>query len=344
MSAAARDDVTAAKRPRSLSILESSVSSAEVSLLGPSVAFENIDRAASANPEKDSTKRLRNNPRAWSLAVDDADRCSIYTIRAFLGDPEQPLPPHVKAMKKSDLQAMMQRSGYSDVSGDKNALLHRLQTGIPMVEFCIDGRECLQRMLVVCLDTWGYDDTHMFQATMPNRGDCPWGKRRLGDLDCFMDFDFGQQEAFVRPLHTEQERTKWIQRKLKSRHVDRATLEALLDRRLSLNDFAPFRTVEGTGFEPGPVGKGYDPDFSNDTGGAISLNECCLAAGDRISVKYDFGDPSSIIFKIIKLDVNQQALPEVTVLRQHTTRARVVQRGGASAVRQYGQCEEEEAD
>ena len=74
---------------------------------------------------------------------------------------------------------MMQRSGYSDVSGDKNTLLHRLQTGIPTLQFRIDGRECLQRALVVCLDAWGYDDAHMFQATMPNRGDCPWGKKRL---------------------------------------------------------------------------------------------------------------------------------------------------------------------
>jgi hypothetical protein len=336
MSAAAANDVSAAKRPRSLSNSEPGASSAEFSLRGPPVAFESIHRAESAN--LDLTKRPRNNPRAWSLVLDDTDRCSIYTIRAFLGDPEEPLPAYVKAMKKNDLKTMMQRSGYSDVLGDKNALLHRFQTGIPWLEYRIDGRECLQRMLVVCLDSRGYDDAHLFQATMPARGDCPWGKKRLGDLDCLMDtMDLGGQQAFVRPLHSEQERNKWINRKLASRHVDRATLEALLDRRLSLNDFAPFRTVDGTGFEPGPVGKGFDPDFSNDVGGAISLNECCLAAGDRISMKYDFGDTSCIIFKIIKLDVNQQALPETAVLRQHATRACVDQRGGASVIRQYGQ-------
>ena len=336
MSTGVRGDASTAKRPRSHSISESSASSAEFPLRGPIVAFENMDGAARADPENDSTKRLRNNPRAWSLDLDDADRCSIYTIRAFLGDPEEPVPPHVKAMKKSDLQAMMQRSGYSDVSGDKNALLHRLQTGVPMLQFRIDGRECLQRALVVCLDAWGYDDSHLFQATMPSRGDCPWGKKRLGDLDCLMDLDFGQHDGFVPPCHTEQAREKWIARKLKSSHVDRATLEALLDRRLSLNDFAPFRTVEGTGFEAGAVGKGYDPDFSSDTGGALSLNDCCLAPGDCISVKYDFGDTSSIILKIMQLEANQQAVPEVTVMHRHVTRACVDERGGAAAVSQYG--------
>ncbi len=107
---------------------------------------------------------------------------------------------------------------------------------------------------------------------------------------------------------------------------------ALLDRRLSLNNFAPFRTVESTGFEPVAVGKGCDLDFSNDTGGALSLNECCLAPGDRISMKHDFGD-ASFIFKIIKLDVNQQGLPEITVV----SRACVDQTEGASVVRQFGQ-------
>ncbi len=174
----------------------------------------------------------------------------------------------------------------------------------------------------------------MFQATMPRRGDCPWGRKRLGDLDCLMDYDFGGSGYVPRFGETEG-REKWIARKLReSRNVDRATLEGLVDHRLSLNDFAPFRTVEGTGFDAGAVGEGYEV-WCNDKGGALSLNECCLAPGDRISVKYDFGDTSTIILKIIKLDANQQALPEVAVMRRHVTRSCVDQHGGAKPVRQY---------
>ena len=71
--------------------------------------------------------------------------------------------------------------------------------------------------------------------------------------------------------------------------IDRATLEALIAGHVTLDDPAPFRTVTGVGFEPGAVGSGYDT-FSEDVGGALSLEECELAAGDRISMLYDFGD------------------------------------------------------
>lgn len=92
-------------------------------------------------------------PRAWSAAT--AETCSIYTVRAFLGDPYASLPSWIKTLNKSQLQGMMQSSGFSDISGTKDALLYRFQTGVPFVEYCIDGRECLQRMLVVCLHAWG---------------------------------------------------------------------------------------------------------------------------------------------------------------------------------------------
>jgi hypothetical protein len=92
-------------------------------------------------------------PRAWSAAT--AETCSIYTVRAFLGDPDASLPSWIKTLNKSQLQGMMQSSGFSDLSGTKDALLYRFQTGVPFVEYCIDGRECLQRMLVVCLHAWG---------------------------------------------------------------------------------------------------------------------------------------------------------------------------------------------
>jgi hypothetical protein len=80
-----------------------------------------------------------------------AETCSIYTVRAFLRDPDASLPSWIKTLNKSQLQGMMQSSGFSDISGTTDALLYRLQTGVPFVEYC----ECLQRMLVVCLHAWG---------------------------------------------------------------------------------------------------------------------------------------------------------------------------------------------
>ena len=168
-------------------------------------------------------------PRAWSAAV--AETCSIYTVRAFLGDPDASLPSWIKALNKSQLQGMMQSSGFGDISGTKDALLYRFQTGVPFVEYRIDGRECLQRMLVVCLHAWRWDDSHMFRATMPARVDCP----------------------------------------------------------------APFRTVTGVGFD--------------DEGGALSLEECELAAGDRISMLYDLAIRARSCSRLLGLKETKRCCP-----------------------------------
>ena len=116
-------------------------------------------------------------PRAWSASVDAADTCSIYTIRAFLGGPDVPLSHHIKPQNKSYLQDLLRRSGVVDVTGTRAALLQRYQAGnygIPCVQYRIDGRECLQRMLVVCLQAWAAPEQRKskhqkFCATMPAR-------------------------------------------------------------------------------------------------------------------------------------------------------------------------------
>jgi hypothetical protein len=124
-------------------------------------------------------------PRAWSAAVGAAETCNVYTIRAFFGDPDATLPYWMKGKRKSDLQRMLQESGIDDTSGTKDVLLHRFQTGKFRETICrFPGRECLQRMLVVALDFWGRELGHCFTATLPARGDCPWGTKRLGELDC----------------------------------------------------------------------------------------------------------------------------------------------------------------
>jgi hypothetical protein len=116
--------------------------------------------------------------RLWSAAVDPADTCSTYTIRAFLGDLDAPLL-HLRTQTKSYLQGLLRRFGFDDFSGTRAALLQRFQAGnygIPFVEYRIDSRECLQRLLVVCPHACDGPDHQDFLATMPNRGDCPWGQ------------------------------------------------------------------------------------------------------------------------------------------------------------------------
>ena len=286
-------------------------------------------------------------PRAWSAA--GAETCSIYTVRAFLGDPDASLPSWIKTLKKSQLQGMMQSSGFGDISGTKDALLYRFQTGIPFVEYRIDGRECLQRMLVVCLHAWGWDDMHAFRATMPARGDCPWGAKRLGDLRClhmcchpainkgsFSD----ELRSFARSWEPPETWIKWNLQicgpssgacRNSNPAVDRATLQALIAGHLTLDDPAPFRTVTGVGFEPGAMRRHLGPysTFSDDEGGALSLEECELAAGDRISMLYDFGDENTIVFKVVGVERDQALLPEVPFLH-HMTRAILGRSGGAS--------------
>jgi hypothetical protein len=286
-------------------------------------------------------------PRAWSAAA--AETCSIYTVRACLGDPDASLPSWIKTLNKSQLQGMMQSSGFSDISGTKHALLHRFQTGVPFVEYRIDGRECLQRMLVVCLHAWGRNDMHAFRATMPARGDCPWGAKRLGDLECLQrschpDINKGSFSDEFRSFssHWEPPET-WIKWNLQicgpssgayrnpNPAVDRATLEALIAGHLTLDDPAPFRTVSGVGFEPGAMRRVLGPYamLSDDVGGALSLEECDLAAGDRISMLYDFGEQNTIVFKVVAVERDQALLPEVPFLR-HMTRALLGRSGGAS--------------
>jgi hypothetical protein len=154
--------------------------------------------------------------------------------------------------------------------------------------------------------------SHCFTATLPARGDCSWGTKCLGELDCLMHChptinmgsfrnNYGHRNVWWDPYHESPE--KWIKRTLQRAGpmMNRATLDDLLSHRLSLDDLAPFRTVDGVGFEPGAVGRpfNYPDSWSHDVGGALSLEECCLCAGDRISIMYDFCRRDTFVFKVL---------------------------------------------
>jgi hypothetical protein len=281
-------------------------------------------------------------PRAWSAAVSVADTCNIYKIRAFLGDPDATLPYWMKGRKKNELIRLLQESGFDDTSGTKEALLHRFQTGKPFVDFCIDGRECLQRVLVIALHSWGWENcpgSHCFTATLPARGNCPWGTKRLGELDCLKHLhpiinagsftnNYGHSNGWWDPHHISPQ--KWIKRTLQlaGPMMNRATLEDLLAHRLSLDDIAPFRTVDGVVFEPGAVGRPFSPDpWCHDVGGALSLEQCSICAGDQISMLCDFCCGDTVIFNVLQVDTVQTVLPELSI--PFATRAFISQSGGA---------------
>ena len=309
-------------------------------------------------------------PCLWSAAVDPADTCCTYTIRVFLGDPDAPLL-HLKTQTKSYLQGLLRRFGFNDISGTRTALLQRFQAGnygLPFVEYRIDSRECLQRLLVVCLHAWDGPDHHDFLATMPNRGDCPWGAKRLGDLQCMRRFPIhsniitgsftGELQRMFRNYnhHCEKYNESWRYGALNDAglapntawhrryhhpnpYINQVTLEALIARRLTLDDPAPYRTVGGVASEPGAVGRGlstsryeWDAECDDDVGGALSLAQCQLAAGDRISMKYKFGNENMIVFKVISVDRGQALLPEL-LFKNHTTRAHIDASGGNLSIR-----------
>ena len=122
-------------------------------------------------------------------------------------------------------------------------------------------------------------------------------------------------------------------------YINQVTLDALIARRLTLDDPAPYRTVGGVASEPGAVGRGlstsryeWDAECDDDVGGALSLAQCQLAAGDRISMKYKFGNENMIVFKVISVDRGQALLPEL-LFKNHTTRAHIDASGGNLSIR-----------
>lgn len=62
------------------------------------------------------------------------------------------------------------------------------------------------------------------------------------------------------------------------------------------------------------------------------LAQCHLAAGDRISMKYKFGNENMIVFNIISVDRGQALLPEL-LFKNHTTRAHIDASGGDLNIR-----------
>jgi len=273
--------------------------------------------------------------RSWSKNLEPSEQTEIYTIRAHFGDPREPIPSWIQTRKKDVIQAMMRQRGFDDVTGTKPVLLERMRTGGPFVEFEIDSRECLQRMLNVALSQWGWDEGHAFQASMPRRGSNQLGCTKLGCSDDYIAVLALIEHRWDYLESSEQQSAiaRWVKRGLSQQ-----VIEQLIDGTLTRNDWAPTRVVGGSGIEPDDLEEANDDWLTPAKGGALSLQSVALRRLDHVKMTYDLGDSNTLVFQVRNVQP-APLLPEVDFANScgnHPTRAKVVERGGARIPQQYG--------
>jgi hypothetical protein len=145
-------------------------------------------------------KKAKIDYRAWSVDADIAPSSIVYRLRASFGNPKETLPSWIKTSKKEVIQEMMRSSNWhteEEMKGNKNDLLHRLQTTKPFCNYEIDSRESIQRVLMVALYSFKFDYTHCFSVKMPLRGSESSGSANRDTHDLY---GFGQENKNIREL------------------------------------------------------------------------------------------------------------------------------------------------
>jgi hypothetical protein len=148
---------------------------------------------------------------------------------------------------------------------------------------------------------------------MPRRGNHPLGTQTYAscrDLVDMMMFTNNRYDKSL-PFRDEDEMERYISRKVKDGFaVDKDTLRGLIMGRISWDRLTNEREVEGTGFTPNNPFEGHPiltetvppDDFMRlehqseiklKSGGAMSLDDTALIAGDFIKFLYDFGDENT---------------------------------------------------
>ena len=123
--------------------------------------------AAAAVPDEEGT--IHNDK-----ATRDDQESTIYTLRAVYGDPLEPLPAWIKALKKGDIQRLLEERGYQPpFSGSKADLLAQISNELAFVEMRIDSGECLQRDLAVALSSWQMDLYHLYRVEILDAAPAP---------------------------------------------------------------------------------------------------------------------------------------------------------------------------
>jgi hypothetical protein len=148
---------------------------------------------------------------------------------------------------------------------------------------------------------------------MPRRGNHPLGTQTYAscrDLVDMMMFTNNRYDKSL-PFRDEDEMERYISRKVKDGcSVDANTLRGLMLGRISWDGLTNKRVVEGTAFTPNNSFEGHPiltetvppDDFMRlerqseiklKSGGAMSLDDTALIAGDFIKYLYDFGDENT---------------------------------------------------
>jgi len=124
-------------------------------------------------------------PTAAATTAPGMSSC-VYTLKVTYGEVVAKLPSWLTTCKKQELVDMLVRKGL-DSRGTKPVLLERLRVSVPWVTFKIDARESFPRALVVALDQFQYDATHLYEVEMPRRGPLTYGTKRLKDIEDYFE-------------------------------------------------------------------------------------------------------------------------------------------------------------
>jgi hypothetical protein len=282
-------------------------------------------------PDSKKSKPDSSTFRSWSADA-DGKPCKIFTFKCMLGNPDVPLSYNTKCMKVGEIRSILEARGL-DTKGFKPVLLERLQRDLPYVRIELDSRECIQRLVNAFLHFMGWDNTHLFEITMPNRGPVSKGAvplwEKIGLDQCTVTFN---PEALQNALSGQNEQYRHhFERILKNSD---STWDDVRQVIANPRAVGPTRKLQGAAFdafEGQPLGVfAYfaEMDRLPPAGGCHTLDELSLQAGDKLDVLYDFGDSNEFRIEIESVRVAQEPLPEAQLGYLNPTRVRLVNKGG----------------
>jgi hypothetical protein len=309
-----------------------------------SISKENARQpvARSSSPEP-AAKKIKITPekeasfRSW--ATDEKSPSPVYVLKCEYGDPSRPLSSYIKALKKADLLLEVKRRGLS-TDGSRSVLLDRLQKELPFVRLEMDGRECIQRVIISFLNHFGWDKSHLFKVAMPRRGDSDVGNVTLMDFFELYDVEMIYKGLFQKygtnldNWPNEDSHDKKTIKRLKRRTSGGLTMEDMSRAFKDPEALADFRMMNGSAFDA--MAEGYDYEMYEKTPPQcnVSMQELFLQKGDVLKFTYDLGSSSSFTVTIedVKLE---EVLPEEETAFGQPTRARLVGKGPARIPKQY---------
>lgn len=269
----------------------------------------------------------------------------VFTIKCYYGDPDSKIPWQLKAEKKAVIQQMLQARKLP-TDGTKKILLERLSTNLPYVVIEIDGRECLTNLVNTFLEFFEWDNLHLWEILMPRRGDIETGGVKLYET---MNVDPRRLERNVQEYGTNLSQWNyWELNDLNSQLKkagwslnDPSTLQDLSRILADRGTIGPERKLQGSCsskypfWYSSPLELLDDPTFVA-SGGYLRLEDLALEQGDKLQVRYDFGDEEEFTLFIQSVESSENLLPLVQIHDEEIrVRARLVERGPCKMFLQY---------